>query len=187
MLAPNHGHVLVFHQLDIAGPHEPVDHKTDHPRQVRTDLCVAIKNGGAAAAFVGKLVRHLPAHSPPCVTHEIAVLGDGKTTPWLVHDLDAGKPGNVFDQANAMCVCQHFSNCDQVLLHGRGAEITAAQLLHKVRQCLEAHLIDGHLAEEGQDAVVDAVAKDGQTGCTEFATCDPRLLIGHHGWHNIGE
>jgi hypothetical protein len=49
--ASDHRHVLVLQELDVTGTHEPIDHKTYQPSQVRADATVLLHIEFASAAF----------------------------------------------------------------------------------------------------------------------------------------
>ena len=76
MFAPNDVDMLMFEELDVAGPHEPIDHEADEPMQVSIDVPVIFKNLPTAAVFFGERLGHGFAYALPCKTHKISVFGN---------------------------------------------------------------------------------------------------------------
>ena len=65
VFAPNDGDMLMFEELDVARPHEPIDHEADEPMQVSIDVPVIFKNLPTAAVFFGERLGHGLANSLP--------------------------------------------------------------------------------------------------------------------------
>jgi Ca2+-binding RTX toxin-like protein len=76
VFAANDGDMLVLEELDVAGPHEAIDHEPDEPMQVRIDHAMPFKNLTAAAVFLGERLGHRFPNPLPCKTHKVAIFGD---------------------------------------------------------------------------------------------------------------
>jgi len=151
--------MLVLEELDVTGPHEAVDHESNHPRQVLTDHGVLIQIEFTPAAVRCEFSGYSLTNALPGQANQAPVLSHGKTAPGVLFDGDGGELGQAGNQVQAMGVVEDLSGGHQVLLNAGGALPPLGQEGHKVSQVLVVDLGQGHVAKERQDVVVNAAAK----------------------------
>jgi hypothetical protein len=151
--------MLVLEELDVTGPHEAVDHESNHPRQILADHSVLIQILFTPAAVHSEFSGYALANPLPGQANQAPVLSHAKTAPGVLFDGDGGELGQTGYQVQAMGVVEDLSGGHQVLLNAGGALPPLGQQGHKVRQVLVVDLGQGHVTKERQDVVVNAAAK----------------------------